>query len=133
MADWRRVAAHVHLATISQAVRPALMERPAVAKDSESPLRPPNFLHGANGNGAKLDTRTHSEVEQADKQAWDVVRKRKAFACADCAVLAARNNPTGSPTCLSIQIRAVGTQAKTAPSPIRMNQPKPCGRAVGPE
>ena len=32
--DWRRVAAQVHLLTMSQAVRPTLMERPAVLNSS---------------------------------------------------------------------------------------------------
>jgi hypothetical protein len=44
-ADCSSVAAHVHFATMSQAVRPALILRPAVEKFSESFEPPPNFLY----------------------------------------------------------------------------------------
>lgn len=43
--DCSSVAAHVHLATMSQAVRPARMLRPAVLKLSLSRPNPPNRLH----------------------------------------------------------------------------------------
>ena len=39
--DWRRVAAHVHWETMTEAVRPVLMSRPAVLKCSEVRLPPP--------------------------------------------------------------------------------------------
>jgi hypothetical protein len=41
--DWRRVAAHVHCETITEAVRPVLTLRPAVLKCSELMVTPANF------------------------------------------------------------------------------------------
>jgi hypothetical protein len=40
--DWRSVAAQVHLETMSHAVRPAVIERPAVLKCSDVCLVPAN-------------------------------------------------------------------------------------------
>ncbi len=55
LADCSSVAAHVHLATMSHAVSPALMLRPAVEKDSESRPKPPKCLaEGGGGDGRGL-------------------------------------------------------------------------------